>query len=103
MAQPGGTPDQHNHALEEREGVRLAHLRLLAQVQVGEITINEVLALSKSHPVVAKTRVRALVRAVPGYGGRKADRVLAELRIAGGCRVGALNAHQHDALISALS
>ena len=103
MAMPVRTPEQHDQAHEAANAVRLAHLRLLAQVTTGELTLTQVLATSKSDLVVAKTRNGALLRAVPGYGGRRADRVLAELKIAGGRRVGALNAQQHVALLSAVT
>jgi ribosomal protein S13 len=52
---------------------------------------------------VAKTKVDALVRAVPGYGSAKATALLTKIGIAEGRRVSDLGPKQSEALISELS
>jgi hypothetical protein len=53
--------------------------------------------------VVAKTKVSALVQALPGYGASKAAAALAEAQIVDGRRLGGLGVKQRDALVNALN
>jgi hypothetical protein len=103
MALPTLTPEQRAEALQKAKEARSARKQLLDQVKAGELTLAQVLAKGKDDPVVAKTKVSALVQAVPGCGVVRAAAVLAEAKVAEGRRVGGLGAKQHDALLSALS
>jgi transposase len=103
MALPTLTPEQRAEALQKAQEARSARKQLLDQVKAGELTLAQVLAKGKDDPVVAKTKVSALVQAVPGCGVVRAAAVLAEAKVAEGRRVGGLGAKQHDALLSALS
>jgi hypothetical protein len=102
MALPTLTPEQRAEALEKAQAARSARKQLLDQVKAGELTVAQVLA-RKNDPIVAKTKVSALVQAVPGWGVVRAVAVLAEAKIPEGRRVGGLGTKQHEALLSALS
>lgn len=103
MALPTLTAEQRAEALKKAQAARVARKRLLDQVKAGELTVAQVLSRRDSDPVVAKTKVSALVQAVPGCGVVRAAAVPAEAKIADGRRVGGLGAKQHDALLSALT
>jgi hypothetical protein len=75
---------------------------LLEQLRTGELTIADVLDRGKSDPVGAKTKVSAVVQALPGYGTVRAAATLAEANIVDSRRVGGLGAKQRDALVTAL-
>lgn len=103
MALPTLTSQQRAQALEKAQAARRARKQLLDAVKAGELTVAQVLARCKNDPVVAKTKVSALVQAVPGFGTTKAAAVLSEAKIADGRRLGGLGTKQHDALLAALS
>ena len=103
MALPALTPEQRAVALEKAAEARRARSQLLEEIKTGQASIAAVLARSATDPIVAKTKVNALVRAVPGYGSAKAAAVLTKVGIAEGRRVGGLGAKQSEALISELS
>jgi hypothetical protein len=103
MALPTLSPEQRAEALEKAQAARQARKRLLEQIKSGELTIAQVLDQGKSDSVVAKTKVSALVGALPGYGAAKAAAALAEAQIVEGRRVGGLGVKQRDALVNALN
>jgi hypothetical protein len=103
MALPILSPEQRAETLEKAQAARQARKRLLEQIRNGELTIAQVLDRGKNDPVVAKTKVTALVQAVPGYGPAKAASVMAEAQIVESRRVGGLGARQRGALVDALS
>jgi hypothetical protein len=53
--------------------------------------------------LVAKTKVSAVVQALPGYGTVRAAAALAEANIVESRRVGGLGVRQRDALLTVLS
>jgi S13-like protein len=103
MALPALTPQQRAEALEKAAQARRARSELVEAIKTGQASFAAVLARSATDPIVAKTRVNVLVRAVPGYGPAKASAVLSKVGIAEGRRVGGLGPNQSEALISELS
>jgi hypothetical protein len=103
MALPALSPQQRAEALTKAQAARQARKHVLAQVAAGELTVAQVLNLGNSDPVVAKTKVSALVAALPGYGAAKTATVMAAAHIVDNRRVGGLGAKQRDALVNALS
>lgn len=103
MALPTLSPEQRADALEKAKVARLARKQLLDQVRTGEVTVAQVLGRGKDDPVVAQTKVNALLQALPGYGAAKAATVLSDAKIPDGRRIGGLGPRQHEALLSALS
>lgn len=103
MALPTLSPEQRAEALAKAHAARQARKRLLDQIRRGELTVAQVLDRGKDDPVVAKTKVSALVQAVPGYGPAKAALAMAEAKIVESRRVSGLGANQRAALVSALT
>jgi hypothetical protein len=103
MALPVLAPEQRAVALEKATEARRARSQLLEEIKTSQTSIAAVLACSATDPIVAKTNVNALVRAVPGYGSAKAAAVLIKVGIAEGRRVAGLSPKQSEALISELS
>jgi KaiC/GvpD/RAD55 family RecA-like ATPase len=100
MAVPNLTLEQRAAALEKAAAARKARSELLAAVKTGKLSIADVLAKSKSDDTVKKTKVLALVKALPGISAARAAQILTELSIAETRRIGGLGVHQRQALIS---
>lgn len=103
MALPTLSPQQRAEALAKAQAARQARKQLLEQIKSGELTVGAVLDQGKHDPVVAKTKVSALVQAIPGYGPAKAAAALAQAQIVDSRRVGGLGIRQREALLSVLS
>jgi hypothetical protein len=89
--------------LDQVDAVRVARRALLDQLSSGATTLASVLARGATDPVVAKTRIGQIVRAVPGYGPVRAAVVLNQVGIADGRRVAGLTAEQAAGLINAVA
>jgi hypothetical protein len=103
MALPTLSPEQRAEALTKAQAARQARTHLLAQVSAGELTVAQVLHQGNSDPVVAKTKVSAVIAALPGYGAAKTATVMTTAHILENRRVGGLGANQRDAVVNALS
>lgn len=102
MALPTLTPEQRATALVKAREARQARSSLLADITNGKVTVLAVLARGESDPVVGKTKVSQLVRAVPGYGLARTSALLEQAGIPGDRRVAGLGSRQREALLSAL-
>jgi transposase len=100
MALPILTPEQRAAALQKAAAARKARSELLAAVKAGQLGIADVLAKSESDDTVKKTKVLALVKAMPGIGAVRAAQILTELAIADTRRIGGLGDNQRRALLS---
>ncbi|MFD9669310.1 integration host factor, actinobacterial type [Rhodococcus sp. NPDC059968] len=101
MALPVLTPEQRAEALAKAAEARKARSELLSAVKSGELSIAAVLAKAETDDTVKKTKVTALLKALPGVGPVKAAELLEELSIAETRRIGGLGANQRQALIHA--
>ena len=100
MALPTLTPEQRAAALEKAAAARKARSELLAAVKSGQLGISDVLARAETDDTVKKTKVLALVKAMPGVGAVKAAQILVDLSIADTRRIGGLGDNQRRALRS---
>ena len=82
MALPVLTPEQRAEALEKAAVARKARGELLAAVKAGELTVSDVLAKAETDEVAKKTKVSAVVKALPGVGPVRAAQILEDLSIA---------------------
>lgn len=94
---PKMTDEQRRQALERAGEARLRRAEILGEVRRGERTVADVLA-DAAEPVVARTRVSALIRACPGFGPARTEKLMDELGIAPHKRVGGLGPVQARAL-----
>ena len=87
MALPVLTPEQRTAALAKAAEARTARSKLLAAVKSGELSVADVLAKAENDEIVKKTKVSALIKALP-----------ADPR-----RIGGLGANQREALLAAVA
>jgi ribosomal protein S13 len=82
---------------------RKARSELLASIKAGTQTISSVLQRAKEDKTVGKTKVAALLKAVPGVGAVKAAALLEQAGIDPDRRAAGLGERQRAALIDALN
>jgi hypothetical protein len=103
VALPTLTPEQRADALAKAAEARKARSELLASIKAGKQTISSVLQRAKEDKTVGKTKVSALLKAVPGVGAVKAAALLEQAGIDPDRRAAGLGERQRAALIDALN
>ncbi|MEV0391321.1 integration host factor, actinobacterial type [Nonomuraea sp. NPDC050643] len=101
MALPAMTAEQRAKALAKAAEVRTARRALLAEVARGAVSVAEVFERS-GQDLIGRTRVVAVLRAVPGYGPAQVAALMATCGVAEKQRVGALNEQQRERLLRVL-
>jgi len=94
---------QRAQALAKAAAARTARKQLLDEVKAGKTGLAEVLARADTDELVKKTKVLAVVKALPEVGRVRAGQLLEQAQIVDTRRVGGLGARQREALISAAS
>ena len=102
MALPTLTPEQRAEALAKAAEARKARSELLASIKAGKQSIASVLGRAKEDKTIGKTKVAALLKAVPGLGAVKVAKLLDEAGIDPDRRAAGLGDRQRSALIEAL-
>jgi hypothetical protein len=97
------TPEQRADALAKAAEARKARSELLASIKSGKQTIASVLNRAKDDDTVGKTKVVALLKAVPGVGAVKAAALLEQVGIDPSRRAKGLGDRQRTMLIDALT
>ena len=103
VALPTLTPEQRAEALAKAAEARKARSELLASIKSGERTIASVLDKAKEDKTIGKTKVAALLKAVPGLGAVKVAALLEQTGIDPDRRAAGLGDRQRAALIDALN
>jgi len=103
VALPTLTPEQRADALAKAAEARKARSELLASIKSGERTIASVLGRAKEDKTIGKTKVAALLKAVPGLGAVKVAALLEQAGIDPDRRAAGLGDRQRSALIDALN
>jgi hypothetical protein len=98
MALPVMTPWQRADALEKAAAARQARADLKAALKSGGLTLAEVIARAETSGIIARTKVSALLEALPGVGKVRAGQVMQRAGIPAGRRVGGLGPRQRAAL-----
>jgi len=102
MALPTLTPEQRAAALAKAGEVRRARSEMLAAVKAGTLDLKTVLdRAAKGEDMVKKTKVTAMIKALPGYGPAKAAKLMADAEIDENRRIGGLGDRQRQALLAA--
>ncbi len=100
MAQPPHiTPEQRAAALVKATAVRRERAELKAQLKMGAVSFDELVARIDSDEVVAKTKVLAVLESLPGVGKVKARRTMEDIGIAESRRMRGLGEQQTKALL----
>jgi hypothetical protein len=103
MALPTLTPEQRQAALESARKARLVRAALLEKLKTGQTQLADVFSQADAEPngPVAKTKVTALVKALPGYGPKKSAELLGQIGIAETRRIRGLGEQQRKQLLAA--
>ncbi len=80
MALPTMTPAQRTQALAKAAAARTARKQLLDQLKAGKVALADVLARADTDELVKKTRVVAVVKALPGVGAVRARQLRSRRR-----------------------
>lgn len=98
---PSLSPEQRAAALEKAGAARKARAELKERLKIGSLSLDELLAMSDTDEVVAKTKVLAALEALPGVGKVKARRTMEEIGIAETRRLRGLGKEQRAKLLEA--
>ena len=99
MALPKLTDEQRKEALAKAAEARKARAELKEKLKRGDITLREVLEQAQEDETTGKTKVSALLEALPKVGKVKAKEIMAELEIAPTRRRRGLGERQRRALL----
>ncbi|MER7585855.1 integration host factor, actinobacterial type [Kitasatospora sp. NPDC097691] len=102
MALPTMTAEQRSEALAKAAAVRKARSELVEQVRKGKVSMAEMLKRADTEDLVKKTKVAAVVKALPGIGPVTAAKLMDEAEIPVDRRIGGLSSRQKAALLEAL-
>ena len=101
MAIPVLTPEERAAALQKAKEARIARAAVREELKSGKKTLADVLAM-KNDEVIGRMKVSTLIETLPGYGKAKAQKVMAELKIAESRRLRGLGERQTAALLERL-
>ncbi|PFG28650.1 corynebacterial integration host factor [Corynebacterium renale] len=99
MALPKLTDEQRKAALAKAAEARKARAELKEKLKRGDITLKEVLDQVPDNEIIGKTKVSALLEALPKVGKVKAKEIMDELEIAPTRRLRGLGDRQRRALL----
>jgi len=103
VALPQLTDEQRAAALEKAAAARKARAELKDKLKSGDITLKQVLSKADVDDIIGKTKVSAILEALPKIGKVKAQEIMANLEIAPTRRLRGLGDRQRDALLAHFS
>jgi len=98
MPLPTLTPEQRAEALAKAAEARQARAELKNRLKTGTVTLADALARADSDDVIGKTKVSALIEAMPGVGKVRRVQIMDRLGIHESRRVRGLGENQRQAL-----
>ena len=99
MALPQLTDEQRKAALAKAAEARKQRAELKASLKRGDTDLKDVLDMAESDEIIGKTKVSALLEAMPKVGKVKAREIMEELEIAQTRRLRGLGERQRRALL----
>lgn len=99
MALPKLTDEQRKEALAKAAEARKARAELKEKLKRGGTNLKEVLDKAQTDEIIGKTKVSALLEALPKVGKVKAKEIMEELEIAQTRRLRGLGERQRSALL----
>ncbi|MBA2528891.1 MAG: integration host factor [Euzebyales bacterium] len=100
MPLPELDAESRRQALEKAAEARKVRAELKQQLKTGEIGFTEVLHRAGSDEVVGRTKVSAVLEAMPKVGKVRARRLMERLDISPSRRVRGLGANQREKLLA---
>lgn len=98
MSLPTMTLEQRAAALAKAAEVRQARAELKNRLKTGTVTLADILVQGADDDVIGKTKVAALLEAVPGVGKVRRIQIMERLGIDENRRVRGLGGNQRQAL-----
>jgi hypothetical protein len=98
MSLPTMTLEQRAAALAKAAEVRQARAELKNRLKTGTVTLADILTRSADDDVIGKTKVAALLEALPGVGKVRRIQIMERLGIDENRRVRGLGGNQRQAL-----
>lgn len=99
MPLPELDAESRRQALERAAEARKIRAELKAQLKSGEIDFAEVLRRAQDDEIVAKTKVSAVLEALPKVGKVRARKLMERLDISPSRRIRGLGANQREKLL----
>ncbi|MDO5669605.1 MAG: integration host factor, actinobacterial type [Corynebacterium sp.] len=99
MALPQLTDEQRKQALAKAAEARKARAELKEKLKRGDTNLKEVLDQAQTDEIIGKTKVSALLEALPKVGKVKAKEIMEQLEIAQTRRLRGLGDRQRRALL----
>lgn len=99
MALPQLTDEQRKQALAKAAEARKARAELKEKLKRGDTNLKEVLDQAQTNEIIGKTKVSALLEALPKVGKVKAKEIMEQLEIAQTRRLRGLGDRQRRALL----
>ena len=99
MPLPELSDDARRQALEKAAEARKIRAEFKQQLKAGEIDFREVLQRADSDEVIGKTKVSAVLEALPKVGKVRARKIMERLDISPSRRVRGLGANQREKLL----
>ena len=101
MSVPELSDDARRAALEKAAEARRIRAEMKQQLRDGEITLADVIARAEHDEVVGKTKVSAVLEAIPRIGKKTARRTMEQLDISESRRLRGLGEKQRARLLEA--
>ncbi len=102
MAIPKLTAEERAQALEKAKAARAKRAQIREDLKGGKLSVKQVLDM-RGDDVVGRMKVSTFIETLPGYGKAKAEKIMAELKIAESRRLRGLGERQLSALLDRLS
>jgi transposase len=99
VALPILTPEQRQAALEKAAQARQLRAEVKNRLKNSGATLAEVIQEAKFNEIIAKLRVRDLLKSMPGVGAVRAKEIMDRIGIADSRRLRGLGANQIQALL----
>ena len=100
---PQLTPEQRTAALAKAAEARKVRAEVKARLKMGSISLTDVLEMADNDPLIAKTKVLAIIESLPGVGKVTARRKMEEIGIAESRRLAGLGPQQRKGLLETFS
>jgi hypothetical protein len=100
---PETTEEQRNAALARAAQARRIRAETKELLKTGSLTLSEVLDKAEEDPLVAGTRVQAIIVSMPGMGKIATKRLMEEIGIAENRTLKGLGSNQRAALLDRFS
>jgi hypothetical protein len=95
------TPEDRRRNTAKSIEMRREWASVKEQIRSGELSLESLFLRAMENDTLGRMRVGALVRSWPTVGPARAEKIMAEARVAPGRRLRGLGSRQRDALIRA--